>query len=58
MNKRQKVWPLPLLLGVVSVIGLVLALVADGWADAVSVLLLALPATVALWLGYLRRASR
>lgn len=40
-------WPLSI--GVASAIGLVSALVADGWGDALSWLLLSLPLAVSLW---------
>lgn len=47
---------MPALTGVVSLAGLVVALVADGWADVLSVVMLAVPAALCVWFGYLKRA--
>jgi hypothetical protein len=54
-NSRPRVWLAPVLIGLVSIVGLILALVADGLADLVSVALLAIPTWLCLWKGYLER---
>jgi hypothetical protein len=54
-NKMLMVWLVPFLVGIVSMAGLLLALFADGLADVVSVGLLAVPAGVCVWEGYLER---
>ena len=57
-GKHYSLWQVfrwPLLLGVVTVIGLVSALLADGVWDALSWALLALPLVVGLWFS-VRRA--
>lgn len=57
-GKHYNLWQVfrwPLLLGVVTVIGLVSALLADGVWDALSWALLALPLVVGLWFS-VRRA--
>lgn len=54
-GKHYSLWQVfrwPLLLGVATVIGLVSALVADGWGDALSWVLLSLPMAVSLWYIY------
>ena len=53
LSARQ-IWGVPAALGVLSLVGLVAALVADGWGDALSWLALAVPAAVSLW-GFRRR---
>lgn len=53
LSPRQ-IWAVPVALGVLSLVGLVAALVADGWADGLSALALAVPAAVSLW-GFRRR---
>lgn len=54
-RKAHSVWTMPLLLGAASLAGLLIALLADGLADVVSMSLLALPAVVGAWFGYVRR---
>lgn len=55
--KVNRVWTMPVLLGTASLAGLALALIGDGTADAISIALLALPACVGIWFGYLRRGT-
>ncbi len=50
-----RLWGVPIVLGVMTVIGLLAALLGDGIWDAVSAAMLAAPALAALW-GYLRRS--
>ena len=45
----RKTWGAPLALGVLSLVGLVAALVADGWGDALSWIALAVPVAVSVW---------
>ena len=44
-----RIWCVPLRLGAVTIIGLTAALVADGWADLLSSLLLSVPIVVIVW---------
>jgi hypothetical protein len=55
-----RVWPVPIVLGILACIGLVAALVADGFWDVVSWIGLGVPVAVALWFGWVRplRADR
>jgi hypothetical protein len=55
MKKTANVWFMPAMVGLISTVGLVVALLADGWADVISVALLSLPAVLCIWLGYLKR---
>jgi hypothetical protein len=50
-----RLWGWPVLLGVLTLIGLISALLGDGWWDAVSALTLGIPVVVAVWFS-LRRA--
>ena len=52
-----QIWGIPVLLGVLSLVGLVAALVADGLGDALSWLALAVPSAVSLW-GFRRQTPR
>ena len=56
LSARQ-IWGAPVALGVLSLVGLVAALVADGWGDALSWVALAAPALVSGW-GATRRRRR
>lgn len=56
LSSRQ-IWGVPVVLGVLSLVGLVLALVSDGWGDWLSALALAVPAAVALW-GFRSRHTK
>jgi hypothetical protein len=55
-----RVWPVPIALGILTCVGLVAALVADGIWDAVSWIGLGIPVMVALWFSGVgpRRARR
>lgn len=46
---RNRIWSAPIALGVVSLVGLLAALMADGAGDAVSWIALALPVAVIGW---------
>ncbi len=52
---RGWVWTWPLLIGVGSSVGLVTALVGDGWLDALSWLLLAVPVVIS-FRAWMKRA--
>lgn len=57
VNNTMAVWRWPLVLGVLSAIGLVTALFSDGsWGDTLANVCLAIPVAVGLWFGWLRRA--
>lgn len=45
----RSTWAIPLLLTVMSLVGLVLALTGDGWRDLASWVLLAVPVLAVLW---------
>lgn len=49
-----KLWGAPIALGILTAIGLVSALVGDGWWDAVSALALGAPVAVGIWYGWRR----
>ena len=51
----RAIFAVPLLLALVSIVGLVVALTGDGWRDAVSWALLALPILAAGWAMRARR---
>jgi hypothetical protein len=53
LSPRQ-IWGIPIALGVLSLVGLVAALVADGWGDALSWLALTVPTVISLW-GFRRQ---
>ena len=46
-RKRNRVWIWPIILATTSAVGLIAALLADGWADALSWVGLGLPVAVA-----------
>jgi hypothetical protein len=48
-NGQIRIWPAPIALGIVSVVGLVAALLSDDVGDVVAWLALALPVAVVLW---------
>ena len=54
---QWRLWGAPIVLGVVSAVGLVAAPLGDGAYDAVSWLGLGLPVAVSLWFGWGRRAK-
>jgi hypothetical protein len=49
MKSNREVWAVPALLGILTVAGLLVALVADGAWDLVSVAALAVPVATGLW---------
>ena len=51
----RAIFAVPLLLALVSIVGLVVALTGDGWRDAISWVLLALPILAAGWAMRARR---
>lgn len=56
-NSRVRIWPVPILLGVISAIGLIAALLSEGLGDYLGWLTLAIPVAVVLWYAP-RRKSR
>jgi uncharacterized membrane protein YkvI len=52
MKSNREMWGMPVVLGVLTVIGLMVALVADGVWDLVSVAALAVPVLVGCWYGF------
>jgi len=49
MKSRRAIWGMPILLGLLTVAGLLVALVGDGIWDLVSVAALAVPVLVGCW---------
>lgn len=56
LSARQ-IWGMPVVLGALSLVGLVVALVSDGWGDWLSALALTVPAVVGVW-GFRRQPKR
>jgi hypothetical protein len=54
MPANVNIWPVPIALGILTCIGLVAALVADGFWDAVSWVGLGTPLAVAAWFAWLK----
>jgi len=52
MKTNRQIWAMPVVLGVLTVIGLLVGLVADGIWDLVSVAVLALPVLVGCWYAF------
>ena len=52
MKTNRQIWAMPVVLGVLTMIGLLVALVADGIWDLVSVAVLALPVLVGCWYAF------
>ena len=50
-SRMGRVWGMPLVLGLLSAIGLVAALLADGWGDVLSWAALTVPTAVSLVIG-------
>ena len=55
IRTRTQIWAMPLLLAVLTVIGLVAALLGDGVWDLVSAVTLGAPVAAAAWYGLRRR---
>lgn len=51
----RPMWRWPAWLGLLTAVGLIAALLADGWTDWLSSLALGLPVAVAAWFGWCRR---
>jgi hypothetical protein len=49
MKSKREVWAVPVLLGILTVVGLLAALLGDGVWDLVSVAALAVPVATGLW---------
>jgi hypothetical protein len=49
-----KLWGAPILLGISTMIGLIAALVGDGWWDTVSAITLGAPVVVGIYFGWRR----
>lgn len=56
MAATVRIWRAPLMLAAVSTIGLVSALLADGWGDVLSWITLAVPVACVLWYVYRKPA--
>lgn len=56
VQSPRQIWGIPTLLGVVSLVGLVAALVADGVGDALSWVALTIPVVISVW-GFRRRSA-
>jgi hypothetical protein len=56
-RRRGGLWGIPILLGVLSVVGLLSALLGDGVWDAVSWATLGLPVAAAAWFGMRRHRA-
>ncbi len=54
----RTMWAWPIAMGLLSALGLVTALVSDGWGDWLSWIALGIPVVVMLWFGWLRRRPR
>ncbi|KKN93118.1 hypothetical protein LCGC14_0202070 [marine sediment metagenome] len=57
-SRFVKVWLWPIILGVLSGVGLIAALIGDGWWDFMSTLALGSAPVVCLWLGRASSNSR
>ncbi len=58
---RERLWALwkwPVSMGVLSLVGLLAGLIADGWGDWVSWVGLGAPTAAMLWFGWLRRPAQ
>ena len=53
--RRARVWRMPIVLGLLSAIGLIAALLADGAGDVLSWVALAIPVAAAVWYGLVGR---
>jgi hypothetical protein len=49
MSALRTLWGMPILLGVLTAVGLVAGLLGDGWWDLVSVVALGIPVAVGSW---------
>ncbi|WP_198970155.1 hypothetical protein [Xylophilus sp. ASV27] len=51
----RALWAWPIAMGVLSLFGLLAALLYDGWGDALSWITLGVPVLVMCWFGWMRR---
>ncbi len=58
IRSRIRIWAMPILLAVLTIVGLVAALLGDGVWDLVSAVTLGAPVAVALWYGLRRTPAR
>jgi hypothetical protein len=58
MTAFRSLWAMPILLGLVTAIGLVAGLLGDGWWDLVSVIGLGIPVAVGVWHTFKPAAGR
>jgi hypothetical protein len=52
MKTNRQIWGMPIVLGLLTVVGLLVALVGDGVWDLVSVAALAMPVLVGCWYAF------
>jgi hypothetical protein len=57
-NARIRVWTAPIFLGVLSSVGLIAALLSEGFGDYLAWLTLGIPVAVVLWYAPPRRARK
>ncbi|SDR84782.1 hypothetical protein SAMN05216198_0585 [Halopseudomonas litoralis] len=50
-NSPMQIWFWPILFGLISAAGLLVALIGDGWHDVISWMALGLVAAASIWLG-------
>jgi len=58
MKSNRAIWAMPVLLGLLTLVGLLVALVGDGIWDLVSVAALAVPVLVGAWCSFKRPRHR
>jgi len=58
IRTRTQIWAMPILLAILTTIGLVAALLGDGVWDLVSAVTLGAPVAAALWYGLRRTPAR
>jgi hypothetical protein len=58
MSAFRTLWGMPILLGVLTAVGLVAGLLGDGWWDLVSVAGLGMPVAVGMWHMFKPAAQR
>jgi uncharacterized membrane protein YkvI len=52
MKSKRAIWGMPIVLGILTIVGLLVALVGDGVSDLVSVAALAVPVLVGGWCAF------
>jgi len=58
IKSPMQIWGAPIMLAILTTIGLISALLGDGVWDAVSAVALGIPALLCLWYGLRRQPSR